>query len=73
MFNKEIREKMRACGVRQWQVAECMNISESLLSKMMRHELDPDMAQKVYAAISRVVENSARAKAAMTQGVVIEK
>lgn len=63
MHNQEIRNEMKVRGVRQWQVAECMNISESVLSKMMRHELDPDTAQDVRAAINKVVANSARAKA----------
>lgn len=73
MCNYEIREEMKSRGVRQWQVAECMNISESVLSRMMRHELDPDTAQDVRAAIDKVVANSARAKAGYPQAVIVEK
>ena len=73
MHNQEIRNEMKVRGVRQWQVAECMNISESVLSKMMRHELDPDTAQDVRVAIDKVVANSARAKAGYHRSVIVEK
>ena len=73
MHNQEIRNEMKSRGVRQWQVAECMNISESVLSKMMRHELDPDTAQDVRAAIDKVVATSAGAKAGHSRSVIVEK
>lgn len=73
MCNRAIKDEMKLRGVRQWQVAECMNISESLLSKMMRHELDPDTAMNVRAAIDKVVANSAQAKAGYSRSVVVEK
>lgn len=73
MCNRDIKNEMKSRGVRQWQVAECMNISESVLSKMMRHELDPDTAQDVRAAIDKVVANSARAKAGYPRAVIVEK
>ena len=73
MCNRDIKNEMKSRGVRQWQVAECMNISESVLSKMMRHELDPDTAQDVRAAIDKVVANSARAKAGYPRSVIVEK
>ena len=73
MCNRDIKNEMKVRGVRQWQVAECMNISESVLSKMMRHELDPDTAQEVRVAIDKVVTNSARAKAGYPRSVIVEK
>ena len=62
MCNERIRREMKAHGVRQWQIAEALGISESLLSKWMRHELDSDTAQNVLAAISRVVKQNAERK-----------
>ena len=73
MCNYEIREEMKSRGVRQWQVAECMNISESVLSRMMRHELDPNTAQDVRTAIDKVVATSAQAKADNPRSVIVEK
>ena len=73
MCNYEIREEMKSRGVRQWQVAECMNISESVLSRMMRHELDPNTAQDVRTAIDKVVATSAQAKADYPRSVIVEK
>lgn len=51
MCNADIKEKMQICGVRQWQIAEYLGISEGLLSRKMRHELDADLKDRVNQAI----------------------
>ena len=42
MTNTEIREMMHQYGVRQWEVAEKLNVSEFTLSRKMRHEFTPE-------------------------------
>ena len=51
MCNSDIREKMQIYGVRQWQIAEYLGMSEGLLSRKMRHNLDPDLKDRVNQAI----------------------
>lgn len=51
MCNADIKEKMQIQGVRQWQIAEYLGMSESLLSRKMRHDLEPDLRDQVNEAI----------------------
>lgn len=62
MCNAEIRQEMKKCGVRQWQVAEALGMSEGLLSRKMRRELDPETKEAVLSAIDRIVSENAQAK-----------
>lgn len=52
MENVEIRNEIKAAGVPHWVVAEEMGIHPSAFSVMLRHELQPERAQEVRAAIS---------------------
>lgn len=51
MCNSELREKMRSRGVRQWQVANYLGISEATMGRKMRCELTADFREKVIEAI----------------------
>ena len=73
MCNLEIRNEMRSRGVRQWQVAEYLNIPETTFSKMMRHDLDPDKANEVMEAIDQIVANSAQSKINVSPAFVVNK
>ena len=54
MCNVEIKERMRIQGVRQWQIAEYIGMNESLLSRKMRRELDPDLKTLVIEALDNL-------------------
>lgn len=46
MKNVEIRNEAREAGVKLWQVAEQLGMSDSAFSRCLRHELpDPKKAQ----------------------------
>ena len=51
MCNAEVRKEMRSRGVRQWEVANYLGISESTMCRKMRSELDPDFRKDVEKAI----------------------
>lgn len=57
MNNVEIKKLMKDNKVRQWQVAEYIGMNESLLSRKMRHELDPNLKKSVIEAIE-VLKNA---------------
>ena len=40
--NLEIRNMLKAKGMRHWQLAELLNISEATLCRKFRRELPPD-------------------------------
>ena len=53
MANEDIKLRAKEKKVRLWRVAEAMNISQSQLSVMFRHELADDMKSD----INRVIDS----------------
>lgn len=51
MHNLEIRRALLEAGVKQWQVAEKLGISESSFSKLLRKELTDEKKNEVLNAI----------------------
>lgn len=54
MANSEIKEMMRQYGVRQWEVAEGMKVSEFTLCRKMRHELKQKEKKQVEDIILKI-------------------
>lgn len=54
--NKEIREAARAAGVRLWQIADDMSVSEATLIRKLLHELPEAKKQEVLSIIKRISE-----------------
>ena len=52
--NKEIRLAMGATGVRQWQLAEALELSECYLSRKLRKELPGEEKEKILAVIEEL-------------------
>lgn len=51
MANIDIKNEMRSLGVRQWEVAQYLGISEATMYRKMRSELDPEFRETVLDAI----------------------
>ena len=51
MNNIEIRMEMMKKGLKQWQVAKLLGISESVLSRKLREELPEEEKEKIVAII----------------------
>lgn len=58
MTNGYIREKLKECGVKQWELAEACGINEFTLSRWLRHEL-PDNKQ---SEMMRLIEQIAKGR-----------
>lgn len=54
MRNEQIRTVMHRSGVRQWEVAEQLGISEFTYSRWLRSELPDDKKVQILQAISDV-------------------
>lgn len=52
--NNEIREQARTAGVRHWQIANAMGVSEQTLVRWLRTPLDECKRQRITAAIERL-------------------
>ncbi|MGG5369579.1 hypothetical protein [Enterococcus sp. AZ196] len=53
--NKEIRSCIFINGLKNWQVAECVGISDSRFSVWLRTELSDDRKARVEKAISELL------------------
>lgn len=54
MKNVEIRSAYMLAGIKQWQLAEAMGISETHLSRKLRKELPQEEKQTILEIIERL-------------------
>ena len=57
--NNKIREKAKKAGVKHWQIAIQMGVSEQTLVRWLRTPLDHNKEQRIAAAIERLVAERA--------------
>ena len=51
MKNKRIREELKNAGMKQWQLAELLEISEQTICRKFRKELPEDEQQRIIELI----------------------
>ncbi len=56
--NVEIRETAKRSGVKLWQVAEEIGMSDAAFSRKLRHELPKEDRERVLGAITRLAAGS---------------
>lgn len=54
--NQDIRQAIKAAGLKQYHVAKCLDMDDSSFSILLRFELGLDEKRKVLAAIDRAKE-----------------
>lgn len=54
MCNIDIRSEIKNAGLRHWQVAEQMKVSECTFCRILRRELSPEKKEVVRAAIRQL-------------------
>ena len=52
MTNMKVRFAMLEHGIKQWQVAKLLNISESVFSRKLRKELSEEEQEKIVSLIT---------------------
>lgn len=52
-MNREIKDKIKAAGLHQYQVAELIGIGETTLVRWLRHELSQEKRQMILSAIEK--------------------
>ena len=74
MANIDIKNEMKSRGVRQWEVAQYLGISEATMCRKMRSPLDPDFRSQVLNAIETLgsAPGAAKVKGA-GRGVIVNK
>jgi len=62
LANVELREAIKKYGIRMWEMAEVWGISDSKLTRALRHDFNKEQRESAIKAISVILE--ARKKAA---------
>ena len=52
--NTDIRQSIKAAGLKNWQIADALNISENTLYRRMRHELAAWEKQQILEIIQEL-------------------
>lgn len=52
-MNQDIKEKIKAAGLHQYEVADLMGIGETTLVRWLRHKLPEDKKEKILNAIEK--------------------
>lgn len=53
-FNSDVREKAKKSGVRFWQIAEAIGVSEPTFTRLMREEMSEQKKAMIYKAIELI-------------------
>lgn len=56
MENVEIRYAYMQAGIKQWQLAEALGLSETHFSRKLRRELPQEEKQRIMEAIERLAQ-----------------
>ena len=58
MANKSFRLKAAGAGIKLWQIADKIGISECYFSRLLRKELTGDLKERAYQALTELKEAS---------------
>lgn len=61
MANIDIKEKISASGIRFWQVAYKLGITDSTFSRKLRKELSIETKEKIFSIIEKLKESEKNA------------
>ena len=54
--NQEIRREATGRGIKLWQIADRLGITDSYFSRKLRHELPPEEKAKIKAIIAEMAQ-----------------
>ena len=73
MSNKAIKERIRASGIHQWEIAKYLGIGETTLSRKLRGDIDPDLGDRILEAVEILVSEKREEKLRGSPGFVVNK
>ena len=56
MTNEDVRQRATAAGVKLWQIADALGMTDGNFSRKLRKELPPEMKEKVFSIIHELAE-----------------
>lgn len=58
--NKEFRADMKAAGIRLWQIANEIGVSEATITRLLRVEIDEETKRQLVQAAQRIQKRNER-------------
>ena len=52
--NADLREKISSSGIKQWELADRLNISEGTLTRRLRHEVNEAQRNEILTALDDI-------------------
>ena len=62
MANDEVKAYAKQAGVRLWEVAERLHITDVSLSKKLRYELDPEYKSRIIKIVDKIAKEKQSAQ-----------
>lgn len=59
LANADIRAKAKGAGVRMWELADHLNISEPTVTRKLRHELPQAEKERIFSIIEEIAKEKA--------------
>lgn len=56
MYNKDIKEQAKRCGIRRWQIAEELGLQDCAFSRKLRKELPQEEKERILGIIDRLAQ-----------------
>lgn len=56
MYNKDIKEQAKKCGIRLWQIAEELGLQDCAFSRKLRKELPREEKERILGIIDRLAQ-----------------
>ena len=53
-MNRKVRETARSSGVRLWQIADHLGVSEAWMTRKLRHQLSPEDEKRILDIIDSI-------------------
>ena len=61
LANNDIRETAKEKGIRLWEIAECLKISDPTMTRKLRKELPPTEKQAILNIIDEIADKKGNA------------
>ena len=65
LANTDVRETAKKRGVRLWEIAEFLNVSDPTMTRKLRRELPADEKQKILSIIDEIATAKQKMNAAV--------
>ena len=71
--NHELRQEIKNADIRHWQIAEKLNMHESVFTRLLRKPISPEWGIKIRNAMAEILAEQDQAMLSLVEGIMREK